>query len=312
MCWRYLTGARTVLFRTSTRANADGLVAMPETLVVPLKHMRTELRVFRQGLHVSPLRGSQWAKPYRSFEFLGATSSASVTRCPGEESFTSALIWALKKLVGEKGRFTVSELSRRIRSAPDFPSDQVPVLFERSESSLERIILAPLQGVGKQSDDESEPEVDITKQCLLRLNFIFKTPPSQMEVMRVARALKRAWMDNNMPLDRISWGGLSSWGGANPPANSSAAVIKAVNAFKNLRKRKHMIQEEGSHHKSDPTPIAVSQADISPSSHADVSGQLPTPQSHTPRSLSEATDVSPLREPSQSQKKRRQRKKRRS
>ena len=215
------------------------------------------------------------------------------------------MIWALKKLVAEKGRFTVSELSRRIRSAPDFPSDQVPVLFERSESSLERITLAPLQDAGRQSDDEAEPEVDITKQCLLRLNFVFKTPPSQIEVMRVARALRKTWMDNNMPLDRISWGGLSSWGGANPSASSSAAVIKAVTAFKNLRKRKHMIDEEGSHHEYEPKPIMVRRSDAPQSNQADVSGQLPTPQPQTPRSSSDANDYSPLHEPSLDQRKRR-------
>jgi len=47
---------------------------------------------------------------------------------PGEDSFTTALIWALKFLVEDRKRFTTLELQTKIMDAPNFPKNQfVPV-----------------------------------------------------------------------------------------------------------------------------------------------------------------------------------------
>ena len=254
----------------------------------------------------------------RSFEFLGATSSDSLTRCPGEKSFTSALIWALKKLVEEKERFTSSELSRRITSAPKFPRDQVPVLFERSGSSLERIILAPLPDAAKIPDIKPELPADTSQQYLLRLNYVFTRPPTKAEVVRFAKSSRKTWIHNNMPLDRIVWSGLSSWGGNSPSA--APFVVKAANAFKELRKRKssageeQVEEEEPSHETSQEAP-SVSPVSAkrprrslraSPSSHMGELSQLPTPQSQTPRSASEANETAgPSETPQRAKKQRR-------
>lgn len=82
----------------------------------------------------------------RIFEFLGATVANGYARLPGKDSFTSALIWALKELADEKDGFTTSKLYSTILKAPHFPEeDQPPVLSERRGQSLKRLVLAPVQ-----------------------------------------------------------------------------------------------------------------------------------------------------------------------
>ena len=96
----------------------------------------------------------------RSFEFLGACSSGNTTRAPGPESFTKALIWALQYLAQHRNRFLVSELSCKIREAPHFPDDQIPVQIERGPGSIERIMLAPLAKVsGEMEKTQAAPGI---------------------------------------------------------------------------------------------------------------------------------------------------------
>ncbi|KAL8859653.1 MAG: hypothetical protein Q9178_003767 [Gyalolechia marmorata] len=81
----------------------------------------------------------------RCFEFLHAPSSG--MKAPGPSSFTSGLIWALRVLAKERpGRFTTSTLANKIREAPNFPKQQMPIISERDYPS-ERIVIAPLMGV---------------------------------------------------------------------------------------------------------------------------------------------------------------------
>ncbi|KAL9626566.1 MAG: hypothetical protein Q9204_007208, partial [Flavoplaca sp. TL-2023a] len=65
------------------------------------------------------------------------------------EIFDCALIFALKRLVRDKnkGRFTTDELLRKIKTAPNFPKDQTPVMSNRDnkKTSAGRIMLHPLQ-----------------------------------------------------------------------------------------------------------------------------------------------------------------------
>ena len=207
-------------------------VAMLENLAVPGILME-------QGLYylLQTSTNLKWFK--RSFEYLGATSSTSTTHVPGGSSFTSALIWALKELVNEKGRFTVSDLSRKITDAPGFPEDQFPILRERSEPSLERIMLAPLHHNVENGDDAripSKPQNEAPTRGILSLNFVFKHPPSKEEVKKFAENLKRFWLNHDLPLDRIVWGGLSRWEGGS--AHSvGPGFFRAVNVFKSIHRR---------------------------------------------------------------------------
>ena len=71
-----------------------------------------------------------------------------LTPRPGKDSFTRALIYALKALVEKRqdGRFTTVELLNKIKEAPDFPKDQNPMLSDREKKgSAGRIMLHPLQ-----------------------------------------------------------------------------------------------------------------------------------------------------------------------
>lgn len=180
----------------------------------------------------------------RSFEFLGACSSGNLTRSPGKESFTTALIWALKKLVKEQTRFTLSELSCMVRQAPDFPKDQVPVQFDRDNRSIERIVLAPLDttsdtknSVPKSSDDRP--------QGLLSLNFIFEKPPSIETVKKFGKGLNRVMYNQKMPVDRIVWGGLRSWGGSEPFSKTHLTKLKVVKQFKDSLAQKKSMEMAG-------------------------------------------------------------------
>jgi hypothetical protein len=175
----------------------------------------------------------------RSFEFLGACSTGNVTRSPGPESFTTALIWALKDLNQMQGRFTVSELTRKIREAPGFPSDQKPVHFDRAAHGIERILLTPLAVVGDNNDAPSPVSNDTTPQGLLQLNFIFAELPSRKMIEKFATTLNRAMKKEQMPINRIAWGGLSSWGGSELSVNGNLYFIEAVKKLKDgLSRRK--------------------------------------------------------------------------
>ena len=65
----------------------------------------------------------------RIFQYLGACESQQQTRSAGEHSFTSAVTWALKELIGETS-FPVTKLVKKIESHAGFPhGKQRPVLF---------------------------------------------------------------------------------------------------------------------------------------------------------------------------------------
>lgn len=133
----------------------------------------------------------------------------------------------------------MSELSRKIREAPGFPSDQKPVHFDRAAHGIERIVLTPLAVVGDNNDAPSPGCDDTTPQGLLQLNFIFAELPTLKMITNFATTLNRAMKKGQMPVNRIAWGGLSTWGGSELSANRNLHVIEAVKKFKvGLSRRK--------------------------------------------------------------------------
>ncbi|QDS77662.1 hypothetical protein FKW77_003042 [Venturia effusa] len=71
------------------------------------------------------------------WEVLGACSENQTTEPPSAESFTRALIWALKELrQKDKCRFSTSELRKKIKEAPGLPKQQQPPLKNRTNDSL--------------------------------------------------------------------------------------------------------------------------------------------------------------------------------
>lgn len=81
---------------------------------------------------------STFRSPGHAFEYLGACQEKKFTHGPGKNSFTSALIWALRKLnSGEP--FTTATLREKIKQYGEFPPDQEPILFPRNRNFPEHI-----------------------------------------------------------------------------------------------------------------------------------------------------------------------------
>ncbi len=183
-------------------------------------------------------RSQTWS--HRSFEFLGACSSGNTALSLGPESFTTALIWALETLKEEQSKFLVSELSRKIRDAPNFPKDQVPVQLDRGFHAIQRIMLAPLPETSDRTDPTSRASLAVGPQGLLNLNFIFDKPPSKKKIIQFGDALNRFMWQTEMPVNRIVSGGLTSWGGIQPSPGAYAQKLAAVKLFENSGMRRRL------------------------------------------------------------------------
>lgn len=181
--------------------------------------------------YAGDLDNTRQPRSNRSFEFLGACSSGNTTVSPGPESFTTALIWALETFVEENPKFVVSELSRKIRAAPNFPETQVPVQLDRGSHSIQRIMLAPLPETGDEGHTTLHDSHVSGSQGLLNLNLIFNEVPTKDSIKRFGEALNHHMYSDEMPVNRILWGGLTSWEGIE---------LKAVKAFQAAVKRKRI------------------------------------------------------------------------
>ena len=119
----------------------------------------------------------------RLFEYLAAAKDQGTTPVPGEQSFTSALIFALEDLVQQKkeGRFTTLELLREIKHAPNFPKDQHPGLSEREDPHRPagRIMLHPLRRHEAMAEIPNEGFEMDSKRHTVTLHFDFGGKPSK-------------------------------------------------------------------------------------------------------------------------------------
>ena len=134
---------------------------------------------------------------------------------PGKDSFTEALIWALKKLVREKGRFTTVELLRTIKQkAPDFPKGQTPVLSDRLDDiQAGRIMLHPLQKLqkdGSRTEVSSEENTNPYpfKRRTVTLYFDFADQPSHADIETLGRELNHVFERYIFGVNRVRWGGM--------------------------------------------------------------------------------------------------------
>lgn len=149
----------------------------------------------------------------RSFEYLAATGEMGFTKVPGKDSFTSALIYALKTLVKERedGRFTTVELLNTIKfDAPNFPKDQHPMLINREKKfSTGRIMLHPLQrdGLDDELSRKEAASLDPFRGHALILQFDFSEKPSQTYIEMLGRELNE-FFRHNVGVNRVRWGGM--------------------------------------------------------------------------------------------------------
>lgn len=176
----------------------------------------------------------------RLFEFLGATKELNTTPVPGPDSFTSALIYALKELVREKGRFTTVELIRKIQfDAPDFPKNQTPILSNRKDGvQAGRIMLHPLhksQKDGSQTElpsEENKNPYPFSRQTVT-LHFEFAEKPSHANVQLLGRQLNNIFELYKLGVNRVRWGGMKQSAFARVMGSFQASLARSRRASLN-------------------------------------------------------------------------------
>ena len=181
----------------------------------------------------------------RLFEYLAATSSYE-TPGPGRTSFTSALIFSLKKLAKERGRFTSSDLLRSItKDAPYFPKHQDPVLSKRDGNYKEFIVIEPLakKGAGSSSPQPLLPTNQIEHsqpQDILTLRVVFENRPTKEMIEALGDHTnhiieKLSLSMEDFRVNRIMYGGLQSFGRDHRSWTRDPMMI-AANKFLMLRR----------------------------------------------------------------------------
>jgi hypothetical protein len=150
----------------------------------------------------------------KSFEFIAAASAGSTTAGPGENSFTHALIWALKWFHSPRHncqKFTINDLVDKIRECPTFPKDQRPSVFPRNTGRIERIILTPLpkdrRYIEPQRLESNDDIASAVKRCHLQLNFVFEQCPNPDHIELLIGLMKQGKV-KGLEISRISWIGL--------------------------------------------------------------------------------------------------------
>lgn len=171
----------------------------------------------------------------RSFEFLAATSAGNVTKSPGKSSFTSALIWALRQFAKRGEKFTTSELTNKIKEAPNFPKEQVPVLCERNAASSLRIVLAPLPEEDSEEEQWHGPTTNSPgnqeDRELLHLKIVLEKFPDRADIAKLAKAVKQLIAGQNMLVHRVIWGGIHSQTEYRPTRDNIVRQAKSIAAF---------------------------------------------------------------------------------
>lgn len=148
--------------------------------------------------HLCRFRG----EPIR-FEYLGACEANQQTGIPGANSFTTALIWALREL-STKERFAVCELLQKIEKAPNFPKAQHPRLAHRIFPSPDHIQLAPIQQVTNSANSSQPEQIAIRSREFLDLRFHFPTKLQDNVVAKTAQALSELIVYKKIDADCIS------------------------------------------------------------------------------------------------------------
>ena len=157
-------------------------------------------------------QGPEWSK--RIFEFLGAAGPEETTPLPGPDSFSRALIWALKELAKHGEPFISSELFSKILHAPNFPrTGQLPCLGDRGPHSIRRLVLEPLPEIRDEAGPVPrllrEESADSLEYCL-NLQFLLPKIPTNNEIRKMCEGLKALISDQPFFARQILWRGLDS------------------------------------------------------------------------------------------------------
>lgn len=149
--------------------------------------------------------------PSNRFQVLGACTENEVTRPPGKESFTMALIWALEQLKC-RDHFFVNELRMEIRKAPDFPETQIPVLVDRDHASPGHIVIAPLHENSRElvAQSPNNGNHDLRGE-FINLRFHFEHEIKDMEFVDIAKAINELLQDKVINASRVAFLGKRSY-----------------------------------------------------------------------------------------------------
>jgi hypothetical protein len=140
------------------------------------------------------------------FEYLGACDANQQTPAPGNESFTQALIWALRELSIE-GSFPVSALQQKITQAPGFPKTQRPALAHRFFPSPDHIVLARMEDPASCSNQEipGPTESDYQPREYLDLRLHFPIPLKDDVLVEAAQAMSFLISEKKIRADCVSY-----------------------------------------------------------------------------------------------------------
>lgn len=140
-------------------------------------------------------------------QILGACTAEGTTRPPGLDSFTSALIWALKEL-HEKEYFPLNELQHQITLAPHFPQKQIPVMADRLHCSPDNIVIAPTRE--SSNPNAVEPRDDLRGEYV-NLRFHFSHMISTEDFKHLADEINRLLLDKRIKARRVAFLGKRSY-----------------------------------------------------------------------------------------------------
>ncbi|PQE30538.1 homeobox domain containing protein [Rutstroemia sp. NJR-2017a WRK4] len=158
------------------------------------------------------VRGSAFTR--KAFEYMAATSHNSTTRKPGPNSFTTALIWALKEMIRRKPgkRFSTQELLSQIYKAPNFPDNQSPRLIEGGLTPcLRKIVLGPVDFEhGLEYDEEDSAPSQKVTQNFLNLRFAFDRAITTKTVKGLAKDISHLMSQRDLGISTVLWEGINS------------------------------------------------------------------------------------------------------
>ena len=228
------------------------------------------------------------------FEFLAACGPTASTRPPGEDSFTSALIFALNKLVEVRpgGRFSTIDLLQVIQGdAPHFPKDQQAMISDRLKNTPGGcIVLHPLQGEGLINQPTPE-EVDPLKLHTVTLHYEFSDKPTKDDIKHIGNEFNTVFERRRFGLNRIRWGGMQ-----HRQARVSRVVRRVLDTMREQIKKRERSVSIGnlSDGKLSPNPP------FTPASMARFLDRSPTRSNSPSPQTQEILIVNPLEEKSES------------
>ncbi|KAA8573481.1 hypothetical protein EYC84_005066 [Monilinia fructicola] len=202
-----------------------------------IRHTRSDVLVIFDCCNAGEMnrnvRGSDFTR--RAFEYIAATSQGSTTKKPGPESFTSALIWALKYMIKHKPgrRFSTTELVNKIYHAPKLPEDQAPRLIEGSPiGCLRKIVLGPLDeksltGVSNGINMERINETNDT----LSVRFVFTKTINKRMIQDLSKDLSNLIGQGDFGASTILWDGINS------PGPETKRIRDIINHWQNQTKK---------------------------------------------------------------------------